>query len=228
MFRSMVRRRLIPEFAEGQWGLITRRQLEALGIRPATLARLLADGTLERVTHAVYRVRGSGEPDHVGLRAAWLLLDPAVPAWERLDDLGVALVSHASAAELYDVGDMRADVHEFTLPGRRQTRRSDVRLHRGNVPPRDRILLRGLPATRAGWLIGDLLADHIDPETVARITAEVVERVLDYPAVIAERVAPSAARFGLARGDGLGVLDQLLTLADYGDRESILDQARAA
>ena len=224
----MVRRRLIPEFAESQWGLITRRQLEALGIRPATLARLLADGTLERVTHGVYRVRGSGEPDHLGLRAAWLLLDPAVPAWERLDDPAIALVSHTSAAELYDVGDLRADVHEFTLPARRQTRRSDVRLHRGDVPLSNRILLRGLPATRAGWMIGDLLADHIDPETVARITAEVVDRVLDYPAVIAERAAPFAVRFGLSRGDGLGVLDQLLTVADHRDRQSIIDQARAA
>lgn len=223
----MVRRRLIPEFAEGQWGLITRRQLGALGIRPATLARLLADGTLERVTHGVYRVRGSGEPDHVGLRAAWLLLDPAVPGWQRLDNPDVALVSHASAAELYGVGDIRADVHEFTLPARRQTRRSDVRLHRGDVPRDDQIVLHGLPVTRASWMIGDLLADHVDPETVARITAEVIDRVLAYPAAIAERAAPFAARFGLSRGDGLGVLDQLLTLAAYGDRESIIDQAAA-
>jgi hypothetical protein len=219
---------MVPEFAEGQWGLITRRQLEALGIRPATLARLLADGTLERVTHGVYRVRGSGEPDHVGLRAAWLLLDPAVPAWERLDDPHVALVSHASAAELYDVGDLRADVHEFTLPARRQTRRPDIRLHRGHVPSEHRIILHGLPVTRAGWMIGDLLADHVDPETVARITAEVIDRVLDYPSVIAERIAPFAGRFDLPRRDGLGVLDQLLTLADYADRESILTEARAA
>jgi Transcriptional regulator, AbiEi antitoxin len=224
----MSRRRLIPDFAEGQWSLITHRQLAALGIRPATLARLLADGTLERVTHGVYRIRGSGEPDHVGLRAAWLMLDPAVPAWERLDDPDVGLVSHASAAELYGVGDLRADVHEFTLPGRRQTRRPDIRLHRGRVSAEHRIILQGLPVTRAGWMIGDLLADHVDPETVARITAEVIDRVFDYPPVITQRVAPFAARFGLPRGDGLGVLDQLLTLADHDNRESILDQARAA
>jgi hypothetical protein len=223
----MARRRLIPEFTESQWGLITHRQLIALGIRPATLARLLADGTLERVTHGVYRMRGSGELDHVGLHAAWLMLDPAVPAWERLDSPDVALISHASAAELYRVGDVRADVHEFTLPVRRQTRRPDVRLHRGHVPVDHRIILHGLPVTRAGWMIGDLLADHIDPETVARITAEVVDRVLDYPPAIAQRVAPFAPRFGLPRGDGLGVLDQLLTLADHTNRESILDQARA-
>lgn len=165
MFRSMSRaRNAIPDFADEQWGLITRRQLETLGIRPATLARTLADGTLERITHGVYRVRGAGQPEHVGLRAAWLALDPSLPAWQRLDDPGVALVSHASAAELYGVGDLRADVHEFTLPARRQTRRADVRLHRGRVPHEHRTVLGGLPVTRAGWMIGDLLADHVDPE----------------------------------------------------------------
>jgi hypothetical protein len=224
----MARRAAIPEFAEEQWGLITRRQLESLGIRPATLARLLADGTLERVTHGVYRVRGAGEPDHVGLRAAWLVLDPAAPAWRRLDDPDVALVSHASAADLYGVGDLRADVHEFTLPARRQTRREDVRLHRGRVPDEHRIVLRGLPVTRAGWMVGDLLADHVDPESVARITSEVVDRALDSPPVIAERIAPFAARFGLSRGDGVSLLDELLTLAGHRNREAIVKEARAA
>lgn len=223
----MLRRTLIPGLAEDQWGLITRRQLESLGIRPATLARLLADGTLERVTHGVYRLRGGAQPDHLELRAAWLALDPATPAWQRLDDPDVALVSHASAAELYGVGDLRADVHEFTLPRRRQTRRADLRLHRAHVPEEHRVVLRGLPVTRAGWMIADLIADHLDPESVARITAEVVDRLFDYPGVIAERIAPFAARFGLPRGDGVGLLEELLTLAGHRDHEAIVAEARA-
>ena len=213
----MRRRTAIPEFADEQWGLITRRQLEALGLRPATLARLLADRTLERVAHGVYRVRGAGEPDHIGLRAAWLALDPSPPAWQRLDDPDAALVSHTSAAELHGVGDLRADVHEFTLTQRRQTRRADVRLHRGRVPDEHRMVLSGLPVTRAGWMIGDLLADHVDPESVARIAAEAIDRKLDPPSVVAERIAPFAARFGFPRADGAGLLDVLLALAgsDY-------------
>lgn len=213
----MRRRTAIPEFADEQWGLITRRQLEALGIRPATLARLLADGTLGRVARGVYRVRGAGEPDHIGLRAAWLALDPSPPAWQRLNDPDAALVSHTSAAELHGVGDLRADVHEFTLTQRRQTRRADVRLHRGRVPDEHRMVLSGLPVTRAGWMIGDLLADHVDPESVARIAAEAIDRKLDPPSVVAERIAPFAARFGFPRADGSGLLDELLALAgsDY-------------
>src|SRR5205807_180320 len=112
----------------------------------------------------------------LGLRAAWLQLDPGRSAWARLDDPNAAVVSHASAADLYGVGDLRADVHEFTLPVRRQSRRLDVRLHRGTVPDDQRILLRGLPVTRAGRMVGDLLADHVDPSAIAHITAQVVDR----------------------------------------------------
>jgi len=207
------RRHAVRGFAEDQWGLVTRRQLDALGIQPATNARLLADGSMERATHGVYRMRGAGEPDHLALRAAWLALDPEVPAWRRLDDADVALVSHTSAADLYGVGDLRADVHEFTLATRRQTRRPDVRFHRADVPIEHRTVLRGLPVTCAGWMIGDLLADHVDPEGVARITAEVVDGELDSPSVIAEQIAPFAARFGLSRGDGPSLLDELLGMA---------------
>jgi hypothetical protein len=157
-----------------------------------------------------------------------LALDPAVPARQRLDDPDVALVSHASAADLDGVGDLRADVHAFTLPVRRQSRRADVRLHRAHVPNKHRIALRGLPVTPAGWMIGDLLADHVDPESVARITAEVLDRVFDYPSVVAEQIAPFAARFGLPRGDGVGLLNELLTMAGYRDREWMIEQARAA
>lgn len=154
---------------EGQWGLVTRAQALQAGIAWSTLSRLASrDGALERVAHGVYRLRGSADPDHLSLRAAWLRLDPAVPAWDRLAGSALALVSHASVAALYDVGDLRADIHEFTLPVRRQTRRPDVRLHRGRVPGRDWLVLHGLPATRAGRMIADLLADHNEPAAVAQ------------------------------------------------------------
>jgi hypothetical protein len=176
-------------------------------------SRLAADGRLERVAHGVYRIRGAGEPDHLGLRGAWLQLAPEKPAWARLDDPADAVVSHASAASLRQVGDLRADVHEFTLLRRRQTRRRDVRLHRGKVPPADRVVLSGLPVTRPARMIADLLADHVEPGIVGRIAAEVIDGGLESAANVTERIAPYAARVGLPRGDGQATLDHLLTLA---------------
>ena len=169
---------------------------------------------MERVAHGVYRIRGAGEPDQLGLRAAWLQLVPETLAWARLDDLDDAVVSHVSAASLYRVGDLRADVHEFTLPKRRQTRRRDVRLHRGTVPAADRVVLSGLPVTRAARMIADLLAANVEPGVVGRLTAEVIDRRLDSRTDVAERLAPYTARFDLPRGDGQDMLDHLLALDD--------------
>ena len=215
------------DFSEGQWGLVTRRQADQIGVPAASFARIVERGLLERVAHGVYRVRGAGEADHLGLRAAWLQLDPARPAWERLEDPDVTVVSHSSAASLYGVGDLRPDVHEFTAPRRHQTRRPDVRIHHGVVTDGERIVLGGLPATRAGRMIADLLADHVEPSAVARITVEVIDRPFDYPAVVAEKIAPYAAAFGVRAGDGIALLDRLLEIGGSNrSREAILKEAR--
>ena len=216
----------LRDVAEGQWGLVTLQQARAVDVAWRSLTRLVEAGLLERVAHGVYRVRGAPEPDHLELRAAWLQLDPAQPAWQRLDNPDVAVVSHASAASLYGVGDLRADVHEFTVPERRQTRRPDVRIHRGRVQPDRRILLGGLPTTRAGWMIGQLLADHVDPDAVAQITREVLDRIHDDPRVVAEAVAPYTQRFGLERGDGPGLLDELMGRAGAPERGPLVAEAR--
>jgi hypothetical protein len=216
----------LRDLAEGQWGLLTLRQAKQAGVGWRSIARLVDAGLLERVAHGVYRVRGGAEPDHIGLRSAWLQLEPDRPAWERLDDPDVAVVSHASAAALYGVGDLRADVHEFTLPHRRQTRRPDVRIHRGRVPESRRLLLGGLPTTRAGCMVGDLLADNIDPDSLAQIVVEVIDQVHDYPRVVAESLAPHAARFGFAKGDGVALLDHFLRHAGYRGREHMVAMAR--
>jgi hypothetical protein len=228
MLRSMARpiQRLV-ELSEEQWGLVTRRQAERLGVGWTSLSRLVDTGLLERVDRGVYRVRGAAEPEHLGLRAAWLQLDPDRPAWERLDDPNVAVVSHLSAAALYGVGDLRDDVHEFTIPARRQSRRQDIRIHHGLVEGADRMVLRGLPATRAGRMIADLLADHVDPTAVAQIVDEVLTHVYDYPGAVAEKIAPFATRFGLRAGDGIALLDHLLRLSGNRQRAALLDEARA-
>lgn len=210
--------RRIRDVAEGQWGLVTLRQARAADVSWSGVTRLVEAGLLERVAHGVYRVRGAAEPDNLGIRAAWLQLDPGRPAWERLDDRDLAVVSHTSAASLYGVGDLRADVHEFTMPSRRQTRRADVRIHRDRIADEQRLLLHGLPVTRAGRMIGDLLGDHVDPDSVAQITVEVLDRVLDHRGVVAECLGPYAGRFGFARGDGVALLDDLLRRAGQHDR----------
>jgi predicted transcriptional regulator of viral defense system len=209
--------------AEEQWGLLTTAQAQATGMAWSTMARMVRTGTLDRVAHGVYRVRGAGEPDHLDLRAAWMQLHPGSPAWERGPRDGV--VSHRSAAAMYGLGHLPADVHEFTLPGRKQSRRQDVRLHRAEVSEGDWIWLCGLPVTRPKRIAADLLADREDPGAVGQVIADALRPVHDYPGSVAEAIAPHAAGLGLRRGDGLGLLRWLLDLSGDPGRETWMREA---
>jgi predicted transcriptional regulator of viral defense system len=202
----------LAQVAEDQWGLVTRRQAETGGVSPATVQRLSDEGVLERVGHGVYHLAGAPLPDHVPLRAAWLQLAPGTPAWERLDKTGQGVVSHRSAAALYGLGHLPADTHEFTLPVRRQVRRSDVRIHRRKLANDEWIILRGLPVTRPSRIASDLLADREDPEAVAHVVADAIRKKNEYAATFVGALAPHAAQLGLRRGDGLAVLRWLLDL----------------
>ncbi|MQA85027.1 MAG: hypothetical protein GEV03_10480 [Streptosporangiales bacterium] len=217
---------VLADLAEEQSGLFTRRQAEGAGLAWSTLARLAADGAAERLAHGVYRLRGAPQADHLDLRAAWLQLAPGSPAWERTSDTGV--VSHRSAASLFGLGHLPADVHEFTLPTRRQSRRHDVRLHRGHLDDGEWITLRGLPVTRPSRIAADLLAGQEDPGAVGHVIADALRGTYDYPATVARALAPYAARFGFRRGDGHALLGWLLDLTGAPERQQWLDEAGGA
>lgn len=208
--------------AEDQWGLITTQQVESAGVAWTTLDRQSRGRSLERIARGVYRVRGAAEPDHLELRAAWLQLSPATPAWERTTEQGV--VSHRSAAALYGIGRLPADKHEFTLPVRKQTRRRDVRLHRGEVS-RLTITLRGLPVTRPARIAADLLGQREDPGAVGEVIADALRPVYDYPGTVATEIAPHAASLGLRKGDGIGLLRWLLDLTGDPERNTWIEEA---
>lgn len=191
-----------------------------------TLGRLVSEGSvLERVAQGVYRLAGAPIPDHMELRAAWLQLAPDKLAWERSAAEGV--VSHRSAAALYDLGHLPADSHSFTVPTRRQSRRSDVRLHTRAMQPGECITLRGLPVTRPSRIASDLLWDKEDPQAVAQLIADAIRGVYDYPGAFADALAPHAARFGLRKGDGIALLRWLLDLVADPETSAWMDEARA-
>jgi len=215
----------LAEIAEDQWGLVTRRQADRAGVSPATLQRLSATGSfLGRVAHGVYHLAGTPASDHMELRAAWLQLVPDVPAWERKPGEGV--VSHRSAAALYGLGHLAADCHEFTVARRKQTRRTDVRLHHRQLNPSESVRHRGLPVTRPCRIAADLLLDGEEPEAVAHVVADAIRGSYDYPGMFAAALAPFAMRFGFRRGDGLALLRWLLDLVGDPQAAQWLEEAR--
>lgn len=215
----------LAEVAQDQWGMFTRRQAELSGVPDTTFERLVASGSMiERVAHGVYRFIATPIPEHLDLRAAWLQLSPETPTWQRTAERG--LVSHRSAATLYRLGELPADRHEFTLPVRKQTRRADVRLHRGPVTEINWVHLDGMLVTRPSRIAADLLADHEDLEAVARITTDAIRKIYDYPGTFAQSLAPLSARFGLRHNDGYGLLRWMLELVGDPDTPRWLTEAR--
>jgi hypothetical protein len=196
------------EVAEDQWGLLTRAQALAAGVPRATFARLASAGALIRVAHGVYRIAGGTDPGHLELRAAWLQLDPATPAWQRLRSDDTAVVSHRSAAALYGLGDLVADMHEFTVARRTQTRRADVRLHLRSVVRADRAIVDGLPATRPHRIVADLLTQHEDGSAIATVAIDAVRARLMTVAQLRDALSPLARRYGAS--DGADLASQLI------------------
>jgi hypothetical protein len=135
-------------------------------------------------------------------------------------------VSHRSAASVYGLGHLPADRHEFTVPRRKQSRRSDVRIHVRPLEDREWVALRGLPVTRPSRIASDLLWDYEDPEAVAQLVTDAIRSVYDYPGTFADSLAPHAARFGLRKGDGLALLQWFLDMSADPERGRWMDEAR--
>lgn len=136
---------------------------------------MVRGGVLERVRRGVYRVGGAPGDWREDLRATWLALDPATAPSHRLDS--PVVLSHATAAVLHGLGDIAADVHEFTLTRRKQTRERHVRLHRWAQEPAWTIV-DGFPVTTMLQTIDDLAADHIDGGHLGGVVRDAV--VLHY------------------------------------------------
>ena len=202
--------RAVQNLASSQWGLLTTPQARGLGVTAAQLARLAEQGALVRLQHGLYVVAGVPFDRHRSLQTAWLALDPQMPAHERIIAPGVAVVSHASAAALHGLGDIEADVLEFTVAGRKQSRRADVRIHRGVVPKTDWTQVSGLPVTTPARTVADLAAAGIDGGHLAVVARDAIITTGVGLHQLGGRLAPFAAKYGAPAGDGRVLVKRLL------------------
>jgi predicted transcriptional regulator of viral defense system len=214
----------LADLAASQWGLFTTAQARPLGFSTQRIARLADHGTIERLRHGVYRIGGAPSVPHEQLRAAWLLIEPAVAASERLDAEHPGVVSHRSAARLHDLGDLDADVMQFSTTGRKQSRLIDVRYRTARAGRERWTLLDGLPVSTVLATIDDLAADHLDGGHLASVVRDAVTtNLVDTEDLIAV-LGQHAHRYGITPGDGAGLLDRLLNEA--GIPESTLALSR--
>jgi predicted transcriptional regulator of viral defense system len=206
----------MAELAGEQWGLITTGQAAKLGVRAGAMARWADQGALTRLSHGVYKVAGSSYDPRDDLRAAWLGLDPKRTAADRLAEPHVdAVVSHRSAAAVHGLGDLDADMHEFTVQGRRQSRRADVRIHTRSalIDPDAWTRVAGLPVTTVTATIVDLAAANIDGGHLAGIVRDAVATAVVDLDELSSALAPYAHRYNAPLGDGKALVQRLVSQA---------------
>jgi predicted transcriptional regulator of viral defense system len=203
----------VADIATEQWGLVTTAQALAVGVSGPTMARLARDGVLHRLEHGVYKVNGSGYDPRDELRAAWLMLAPQRTATARIGDQPIdAVVSHRSAARLLELGDLDADLFEFTVNGRKQTRRKDIRIHvRSTEVARDAwSLVGGLPVTTATKTIEDLAATHTDGGHLAGVVRDAITTAVVDLDRLSQVLRPYSHYYGAPSSDGRGLIRSLL------------------
>lgn len=152
---------ILGEIQSLQWGLCTSAQAKACGVDTAWLRRLAERGSLVRVRHGVYTSPAIPVTPQLEIQSEWLAIRPSLLAAQRLADphlAAEAVVSHTTAANLWEIGDLWPDGVHFTLAKRRRSRQPDVTLHKALLGRAEWTIHEqsGLPVTTVARTVADL------------------------------------------------------------------------
>jgi Transcriptional regulator, AbiEi antitoxin len=180
--------------ARRQHGVITRGQLIELGFTPSAIEHRLASGRLRSLRRGVFAV-GHVE---IGRLGRWMA---AVLACGR-----GALLSHESAAELWEIRAHERRPIEVTLPAPDRRRIRGLVVHRRTIlSSRDRRTRNGIPVTAPARTLADL-ALRLSPQQLEAAINEADRRDLIDPERLREAMRQMRANPGPA-----GCCDSLIT-----------------
>lgn len=175
-----------------QHGVVTRRQLLALGYSPKAIEHRIGDGRLHLVYRGVYAV---GRPE-LDQRGRWMA---AVLAGGE----GAAL-SHRSAAVLWGIWQREGPKIEISIPARGPRKIARLVIHRRNTLTDDDVTRRqGIPVTSPTCTLIDLAAE-INRDALEAAVNEADRLNLVDPETLRTALDDTAPR------PGVGVLRDLL------------------
>jgi predicted transcriptional regulator of viral defense system len=158
--QTQKRERRLAALASRQHGVVGRKQLLALGLRPDAIKSRVASGRLHSIHRDAYAV-GHRRLSQRGLWMAAVL------------GCGTgSLLSHHSAAALWGLEEARSPI-DVTAPRGRQgsPRRAGVRLHRCQLEDTERTQRDGIPVTTVARTLFDL-AEAAGPDPLSRLWEE--------------------------------------------------------
>ena len=157
------------ELASEQRGYFTTAQARTCGYSRALLAHHARTGTLQRVSTGVYRFRDYPSSPREEVVAAWLAVGK-----------DVAVVSHESALDLWDLGDLIPNAVHLTVPRTRRhlPRLPGVTIHTTTRPlDRDQVrTLEGVRVTSPPRTLLDVAEAGVAPDQVGFALSQAVAR----------------------------------------------------
>jgi very-short-patch-repair endonuclease len=136
----------LAEVAGRQRGVVTRKQLEAIGFETATITRWAKAGRLHRLHRGVYAV-GHVAISWEGRCLAAVLARPG------------SVASHLTAAWIYGLLRSRPGTIHLTAPTRQRLKRDFV-VHFATLESDDRTTVNGIPLTSPARTVLDLAPDE--------------------------------------------------------------------
>jgi very-short-patch-repair endonuclease len=188
-----------------QHGVVTRRQLSALGLSTKAIRHRLASGRLHRVRRGVYAV---GRPEitrHGRLLAAVLACGPG------------AVISHRSAAELWGIAGVHTASIELTVPCGSVRHGPGLTVHRCDLATGETCTCHGIPVTTPPCTLVDLAT-----QVPAHRLEAAVSQADKLDLISASELPVLLAHF--SRRPGLGILRAVLDRRTFRLTDSALER----
>jgi very-short-patch-repair endonuclease len=177
----------VGRLAVAQNGVVTREQLEGLGLNDQAIAKRVARSRLHRVSPSVYSLTSRVMTERGHFMAAVLACGPD------------AVLSHGSAAYLWGIVENWEPPIDVTAPNRRGRSPEGVAAHRdGSLQPIDKTSLYGIPCSTVARTLLDVAAVAPEWEVRKAVAEAEVLRILDKPRLRA-LLKRSRRRRGVAR-----------------------------
>ena len=177
----------VGRLAVAQNGVVTREQLEELGLNDQAIAKRVERGRLHRIHQRVYSLTPRMMTERGRFMAAVLACGSR------------AVISHRSAAYLWGLVDCWDEPIDVTAPNRRGRSPDGVAAHRdGSIQPIDSTRVHGIPCTSVARTVLDFAAVAPEWEVRKAVAQAEVLRILDKPKLRA-LLKRSRRRRGVAR-----------------------------
>ena len=155
------------EVAESQQGYFTSADAKRLGYDYPHQYFHVKQGNWIRVDHGIYRLMKFPAAEHEDLMRWWL--------WSRKK----GVISHETAAALYELGDLLpARIHLTVPPDFRKRPTKSLVLHKSILSSSEIEKRNDLPVTTPLRTILDLARSHLDDERLTKVTKDAIKKGL--------------------------------------------------